>query len=1127
MTEPDLEPTERADKLDRRRPAVGLTADPLWYKHAVIYEVHVRAFADSNGDGIGDLAGLTSKLDYLHDLGVTALWLLPFYPSPLRDGGYDIADYTSINPAYGTMSDFRTLLAEAHRRGIRIITELVINHTSIEHAWFQKARRAPAGDPARDFYVWSDTPERFTQTRIIFKDFETSNWAWDPVAHAYYWHRFYAHQPDLNFDNPAVHAAVIEAMDFWLDLGVDGLRLDAVPYLYEREGTNCENLAETHGFLKKLRAHVDSKYRDRMLLAEANQWPADAAAYFGGGATTGGVDGAIDDAPECHMNFHFPLMPRMFMAVQMEDRFPIVDILRQTPAIPEAAQWATFLRNHDELTLEMVTDEERDYMYRVYTEDAVARINLGIRRRLAPLLRSRRKIELMTSLLMSLPGTPVLYYGDEIGMGDNVYLGDRDGVRTPMQWSSDRNAGFSRANPHQLYLPVIVDPEYHYEANNVEAQQGNPSSLLWWTKRLIALRKEHRVFGAGTLEFLEPDNPRVLAFVRRHGDDQVLVVANLSRYPQHVELDLAAHHGKTPIEMFGRTRFPVITDRPYGLTFGPHMFLWFQLEAPAPAALMRPTLAAETGWTSITAHPGPLARALADHAATRRWYRGKARVRTGARICDEIELPTAHGRNLCLLFQIDYADGEPEQYLIVVGFAQGEPAVDLEHRLPQVLIAAVDVTGVEPARGLLYDALATGDAASALLGGVRGGTALVGLNGRLQCSAEPPLGAHLGEVDPAPRILELEQTNTTVAFGDRVLVKVFRHLEQGINAELEIGQYLSGRGDVLVPRVLGAVTYRPDQGDPSTVAIVHEFVPNQGTAWDLVLSELEVALVRVLAEGTPLPAPPAGHLIDLVGVEPPPEVTAVIGHHLRHARQLGQRTGAVHLALAAGTDAAFVPERFTTMHQQSLFQGARALAVRTFATLARRQTSLPDEAQADVTAALGARAQIEDRLRAILERPLDALRIRPHGDLHLGQVLRTGDDFVIIDFEGEPARRLSERRYKRNPLRDVAGMLRSFAYATESCLRSGRLRAQDESGLRPWVQAWLTWVGAAYLGAYLETAGGLVTARREDRMLLLDFYLIDKCVYEIGYELNNRPAWLPIPLRGLIDILGTPREGAR
>ncbi|MBI4543716.1 MAG: maltose alpha-D-glucosyltransferase, partial [Gemmatimonadetes bacterium] len=596
--------------------------DPLWYRDAVIYELHVRAFFDSDGDGVGDFRGLTQKLDYLQDLGVTALWVLPFYPSPWKDDGYDIANYTGVHSAYGSLRDFRLFLRAAHARGLKVITELVINHTSDQHPWFQRARRAKPGSPWRDFYVWSDSPDRYADARIIFKDFEPSNWSWDPVAEAYYWHRFYAQQPDLNFDNPRVHRAVQRAMDFWFRLGVDGMRLDAIPYLYEREGTNCENLPETHAFLKALRRHVDARFPNRMLLAEANQWPEDAVAYFGEG-------------DECHMSFHFPVMPRLFMAIQMEDRFPVVDILEQTPPLPENCQWAIFLRNHDELTLEMVTDEERDYMYRVYAHEPQMRINLGIRRRLAPLLlNSRRKIELMKGLLLSLPGTPVLYYGDEIGMGDNVFLGDRNGVRTPMQWSADRNAGFSRANPQRLYLPVIIDPQYHFETVNAEAQQDNLSSLLWWTKRLLALRKRFQAFGRGSLEFLYPENRKVLAFVRRYEQERILVVVNLSRFVQAAELDLASFRGSRPIELFGGTEFPAIGERPYFLTLGPHSFYWFALEPErveraelGPPAAERPLLTVVDEWESLLrgAARARLEQVLPGYLAPRRWFAGKAR----------------------------------------------------------------------------------------------------------------------------------------------------------------------------------------------------------------------------------------------------------------------------------------------------------------------------------------------------------------------------------------------------------------------------------------------------------------------------------------------------------------------
>src|SRR5438874_6339077 len=511
------------------QPLIDPVVDPLWYKDAIIYELHVKTFHDSNGDGIGDFRGLIEKLDYLQELGITSIWLLPFYPSPMRDDGYDIADYYDVNPNFGTLADFRDFLTAAHERGLKVITELVINHTSDHNPWFQKSRRAAPGSPERDFYVWSDTPEKYQEARIIFKDYETSNWAWDPVAKAYYWHRFFSHQPDLNFDNPAVHTALLKALDFWMDMGVDAFRLDAIPYLFEREGTTCENLPETHEYLKSLRAHLDAKFPGRMLLAEANQWPEDSRPYFG-------------DGDECHMAFHFPVMPRMYMALAQEDRFPIVDIMAQTPPIPENCQWALFLRNHDELTLEMVTDEDRDYMGRTYAADSQARINLGIRRRLAPLMQNNRgRIHLMNGLLFSFPGTPIIYYGDEIGMGDNIYLGDRNGLRTPMQWSADRNAGFSRANPQKLYLPVIIDPQYHYEQVNVESQQNSPYSLLWWMKRLISTRKRYKAFGRGTMEFLHPENRKILAFIRRYEEETILVVANLSRLVQCFDIDLSQY----------------------------------------------------------------------------------------------------------------------------------------------------------------------------------------------------------------------------------------------------------------------------------------------------------------------------------------------------------------------------------------------------------------------------------------------------------------------------------------------------------------------------------------------------------------------------------------------------------
>src|SRR5262245_44986907 len=690
-----------------------LDNNPLWYKDALIYELHVRAFHDSVGDGMGDFRGLTQKLDYLQDLGVTAIWLLPFYPSPLKDDGYDIADYTNIHPDYGTLDDFKEFLDAAHRRGIRVITELVINHTSDQHPWFQRARRAKPGSTERNFYVWSDTADKYKGVRIIFQDFETSNWTWDDVGDAYYWHRFYRHQPDLNYDNPDVWKAIFPVVEFWMDLGVDGMRLDAVPSCYEREGTTCKNLPETHVFLKALRAHVDKKYANRMFLAEANQWPEDAVAYFGEG-------------DECQMNFHFPLMPRLFMAIHVEDYFPILDIMEQTPPIPQTCKWALFLRNNDELTLERVTDEERDYMYRAYALDPRARINLGIRRRLAPLLaNNRRRIELMKGLLFSLPGTPIIYYGDEIGMGDNIYLGDRNGVRTPMQWSGDRNAGFSRANPQKLYLPVNIDPEYHYEAVNVETQQNNTSSLLWFTKRLIALRKQYKAFSRGSINFLHPDNHKILAFLRKYQEETILVVANLSRFVQYVELNLGEFEHFTPVELFGRTSFPPIGSLPYLLTMGPHSFYWFALKPAAKAARrveeatpqeLLPTLEIERDWSELFEAPGDaqLEAVLPQFLQHRRWFGGKAREIKGVTLRDVVPLDHDKERIYLTLISATFDQGD-ETYVLPLVLASGEKAAGIQRDLPQTVVARVHGPGGE---GLLCDALADPGFCTAVLRGI-------------------------------------------------------------------------------------------------------------------------------------------------------------------------------------------------------------------------------------------------------------------------------------------------------------------------------------------------------------------------------------------------------------------------
>src|SRR5450432_1526157 len=897
--------------------------DALWYKDAVIYELHVKTFHDSDGDGIGDFRGLIEKIDYLQELGVTAIWLLPFYPSPLRDDGYDIADYYDVNPNYGTLADFQAFLAAAHERGLKVITELVINHTSDHNPWFQKSRRAAPGSPERDFYVWNETPERYREARIIFKDFESSNWSWDPLARAYYWHRFYAHQPDLNFENPAVHEALLSVVDFWLEKGVDGLRLDAVPYLFEAEGTNCENLPQTHGFLRKLRAHVDSKFSDRMLLAEANQWPEDAAAYFGAG-------------DECHMNFHFPIMPRMFMSIHMEDRFPILDILAQTPQIPANCQWALFLRNHDELTLEMVTDEERDYMYRAYAAEQGMRINLGIRRRLAPLLgNDRRNIELVNALLCSLPGTPVLYYGDEIGMGDNVFLGDRNGVRTPMQWSTDRNAGFSRANPQRLILPINIDPEYHYEAINVELQQNNPNSLLWWTKRLITLRKQFQAFGRGTMEVLSAANYRVLAFMRQFEDQTILVVANLSRFPQYVELDLGKWKGMRPVELFGHTEFPPIGELPYLLTLGGHAFHWFSIEPPPSttaadlaAAYQPPTITCASAESLLFGEDRvALEDALPAFLDTRHWFAGRAFRVSALRIEEAVAL----GGAFLVIARVEYADRDPDEYVIplaVVEPVEGRPLS------PQAMVASLTLPGGSAA---LVDAMEEPAGARAILTAIVDQRRAPGVGGTVEATPYVPLEAPLGE----PINISAAHAAAAIRYGDRYLLKMFRRLEGGVNPELEIPRFLDARAPGLVPAVVGAITYRRRGTEPSTLAVLQAFVPNEGTAWTHAREELRRYFERTLTRHRqdPAPDPSPRALLELAHAEMPPAAREAIGAYLDLAALLGRRTAAMHVALASqGDDPSFAPEPYSALDRRSKYQSMRNLVG---TTLRRLRSALP------------------------------------------------------------------------------------------------------------------------------------------------------------------------------------------
>jgi maltose alpha-D-glucosyltransferase/alpha-amylase len=1097
------------------------TSEPLWYKDAIIYELHVKSFYDNNNDGIGDIQGLIQKLDYLQELGITAIWLLPFYPSPLKDDGYDIADYGNVNKEYGTLRDFRQFLREAHKRSIRVITELVINHTSDQHKWFQRARKAKAGSAWRDYYVWSETPEKYKETRIIFKDFEHSNWAWDPVAQAYYWHRFYSHQPDLNFDNPQVRKQIIRVLDFWLGMGVDGLRLDAVPYLFEREGSNCENLPETHNFLKELRAHVDSKYEDKMLLAEANQWPDDAADYFGVG-------------DECHMAFHFPVMPRLFMSVQMEDRFPIVNMIEQSLNIPENCQWAMFLRNHDELTLEMVTDEERDYMYRAYAQDPKARINLGIRRRLAPLLENnRRKIELMNFLLLSLPGTPVLYYGDEIGMGDNYYLGDRDGVRTPMQWNSDRNAGFSKANPQQLYLPVVIDLQYHYTAINVESQASNPSSLLWFMRRLIRLRNRFKAFGMGTIEFVSSDNSHVLSFIRRYQDENILVVANLSRFCQVVNLQLVKYNNFIPEEVFGGSRFPNITEHPYMLSLGPHNTYWFTLQPQKKSALTLssdqiPTLKLDTSWKVITQDDfrSLLGMVLPNYLKKCRWFGGKAKPIRSTNIIDEIAISNEKNSSHFLLVEVSYVGAQKETYLLPVSFTTRQDVMEKIQREPQSIICKLQL---KDESGIMYDSVYDTRFRNDLLQIIAFGQNIRKNKNKLIGSLSKKFRKRFNvkELSLESRVLKGEQSNTSILYENSFFLKLYRRLEGGVNPDAEISKYLTEYTEFSnFPSYIGSLQWQREDSDCLAIGLLLEYVPNESDAWTYTLDSVgryltEIATIKKKIKDLPkLPK----SILEIDHKNIPQLLLDLIGPiYIDMVSLLARRTAELHIALASlSSYDDMSPEPFSILYQKSIYQSMRSLTLGVFAELESNLSSLNNEISKEIRTMLDAKQDILKRFRNLTTRKLSAMKIRIHGDYHLGQVLYTGKDFIIIDFEGEPARPLSERRLKRSALRDVAGMIRSFHYAAHGAVvLRPVMQTADPEDIRKSADLWYYYVTGVFLNSYLERIRGadFLPGNKQDFEMLLGAFLLEKAVYEVGYELNNRPDWLIIPIRGVQQLL--------
>lgn len=1090
-----------------------------WYKDAIIYELHVKAFRDGNCDGIGDFKGIMEKLDYLQDLGVTAIWMLPFYPSPLKDDGYDIADYYNINPSYGNVKEFKMLLKEAHKRGLKVITELVINHTSDQHPWFQRARMAPKGSDKRNYYVWTDDPKQYKDARIIFQDFEASNWTWDPVAQQYYWHRFFHHQPDLNYDNPLVQDEVFRIMDYWCKMGVDGFRLDAVPYLFERDETNCENLPETHAFLKKLRKYVDEKYPGTLLLAEANMWPEDSAAYFG-------------DGDECQMNYHFPVMPRMFMALQMEDRYPITDIFDQTPAIPDNCQWAIFLRNHDELTLEMVTDEERDYMYKVYVKDPRARINLGIRHRLAPLLENnRKKIELMNVLLFTLPGTPVIYYGDEIGMGDNYYLGDRDGVRTPMQWHSDRNAGFSEANPQRLYLPLILDPQFHYESVNVDIQSKNTSSLLWWMKRVISTRKKYKAFSRGDMKFIASENAKVLTFTRTYGDEIMLVVCNLSRFTQAAEIDLNNYKGYIPVEIQSHNKFPAIReDIPYFFTLGAYASQAFLLEKAHPEMEKDGTaqLIELSKWKDIVS-PKSIEQLenniLPTYMMHLRWFGGKGRGMETVRIVDYANIPLETGSAYVLLIEVTYRDGMPDLYQLPVAFGKGQFSYKLHDNCPQSVIASLSINGEE---GILYDAIYGIELQQAIISNMGHHHTVSQGKSELVFSGNKDLKKHIEEnPHTRPRVLSAEQSNTSITYDNKYYLKVYRKVDRAINPDLEINEFLHKHTSFKhIPEYIGAIEWKFGS-ETMVLGMMQCMVKSNSDGWAYLLDRLDDFNEKLLSHTgiKQLSKELKGNLTNPATYEETPNDLKELfeGTVAELIRLLGVRTGELHLALSSNTDLpAFKPEDFSLHYQRSLFSSLQSLVRVAFSSLTKNIKTLPDDVRHEAEEVLGMKEQILTILKTVYSRKIDVTKIRIHGDYHLGQVLFTGKDFLIMDFEGEPSRSYSERRLKYSALRDIAGMIRSFHYAAYGSLfLDNQIRKEDTATLIPFVEQWYHYMSGYFMKAYLKTVEGadFIPDNNQDLEVLLQTYLLQKAIYELDYELNNRPDWVIVPLRGIKSII--------
>lgn len=1089
----------------------GKNGDSLWFKDAIFYELSVRSFCDSDGDGIGDFKGLIEKMEYLEDLGVNTIWLLPFYPSPLKDDGYDVTDHCDVHEAYGSLADFRAFLKAAHKKGIRVITELILNHTSDQHPWFKRSRKAKAGSRYRDFYVWSETPERYKEARLIIQEEEASNWTWDKEAKAYYWHRFYRYQPELNYENPEVQMEMIKVIDFWMKMGVDGFRLPSVPFLFEEEGSNCENLPQTHAFLQRIRSHIDKNYKHRVLIAEANLWPEDAAAYFGNGE-------------ECHMNFNYPLMPRLFLGLRTEDSYPIIDILEQTPETPPNSQWALFLRNYDELGLEMVTEEEKDYLFKAYAKDPHTKFNIGIRRRLAPLLNNdRRKIELLYTILFSLPGTPVIYYGDEIGMGDNVYLGGRSGVRTPMQWNMNLNAGFSSANPQQLYLPLITDPLYRHQSINVATQDENPSSLLWWMRNVIAMRNRLVVFGRGNMKFIDSTNSKILCFIRTYESQRIILVANLSQFSQVTTLNLSEYEDCEVTEVFSQNRFLNVGDGHYSLNVGPYGYYWLQLDTAErkerandneELLLFSTDQSWEKAFLNYNEKRQFERKILPVFMKKCRWFAGKAKAIARMGLHKMIPLKVGGNTHYLTLVEVHYVQRMPELYFLPLTFVRSENIVDKVEYHAQSVVCRAQLHGEQ---GFVLDSCYDRSFRDHLLVSMDKKVSHKMEDGILEFNSSVFNKIQIeGEIDS--RVLKADQSNTAIIYNDLYFFKFYRKLEREINPDMEIVRFLSENTSFEnSPMYGGSIEFVDGDGKVIVLGLLQNKVENQGETWGMATDSVGRFFERVITKAKKEKLPRLVNKASITFEEAPELIQEFIGRGFyERVVRLGQRTAEMHLALASDkTNPAFAPEKFTANYQRSLYSSLRKLVRDRFNLLENSLTKLSDDTRELAVKVLDMESEVLECFKEIYEVRIDAIKTRIHGDYHLGQVLFTGKDFIIIDFEGEPGFSFSERRLKKNPFKDVAGMMRSFHYAAfGKILLNENYRDKDMTFLESWAEQWQHYVSRFYVGAYLQRMGmGTELAYEND--ILIRTFLLEKAIYELGYELNGRPDWVIIPLRGI------------